>query len=335
MSTKDGYFEMISTYFVKIYYKYLYEEAINKTKNNKSMATTIAEEYRSALRAFKDGITKNQNYYYSTIKDIHQEFQKITPATSLTDFIDTVVKIFIPSSFHNNLINDNLRDRWMYKIMCDIIDKFNNKINTSYVDKVIDDKERNTKLINLLQDEFNCILELVKTETHIQLTNQDSTSVISAETYERLEKKARRIIMEKNDKIEHLQKRCEELTRQNDHLLGKIEHFKKQFATIEKERNNRDKNDRNNRDDKKDRFIDRDDKDKKDRFIDRDDKDKKDRFIDRDNNIDKREKDKYSDKDDRDKLIDKGKSAADLSSNSVDSDEEILSVKDIMSKRKK
>lgn len=347
MSTKDGYFEMISTYFVKIYYNYLYDEAVKVVKNSSSTNTNMPNEYRSTLRAFKDGVSKDPKYYYRTIKDICQEFQKISPIM-LVEFVDNVVKLFIPDQFHKDLMNEKLRDQWMYNIVIQMIDKFNYKINNIYVDKIIDEKQRNKELINILQDEFNNILEIIRTDIHIKLTNPSHTGV-SMGTYEKLKKevillkeeleKSKKIKKDVIDKeqeiknnikqIEQLENVIKKLTKENKRLLTRVEELEAingnklpNFNKAEKVRRDDKRDDR--RDDRRD--------DKKENK--KEEESKKENKKEEENKRDDKRENKKEEKDEPKSNI---KISSILENNSDDSDdsEENMTVSKILSKRKK
>jgi hypothetical protein len=187
MDTRVGFFELISTYFVRIFYTHIYDETIKKVKSSNNIGSNLIEEYRAGIRAFKTAISTNERYYSETVKDLWQTFHLISPIT-LPELIDNIVKFFIPESFHRQLINESLRDKWMAKIMINMVGEFSVRINTMYVEKIINEKDRTPNLIHQLQDDFNQILETMRFEQHQKLTNQavQPISAVPKATYDKM-----------------------------------------------------------------------------------------------------------------------------------------------------
>lgn len=226
--TRVGFFEIISTYFVKIYYNYLYEEALKKTQTSSNISINIIDEYRKSIVAFKDGLTKNHKYYYDTVKDIWATFQVVSPIT-LNEFVDTVVKLFIPDSYHDELINEKLRDRYMGNLILTMVSEFSTRINEIYADKITNDKYRGRALINSLQDDFNNILEIIRTNMNQKITNQavKSTEVIPVEAFNKMKFLLTSAIEAKNKAESEVQELKNKLAATNE--------YKKKISSLENE----------------------------------------------------------------------------------------------------
>jgi FtsZ-binding cell division protein ZapB len=226
--TRVGFFEIISTYFVKMYYNYLYDEAVKKTKASNNLSITLNDEYRKAIVAFKESLTRNPKYYYDTVKDIWATFQLVSPIT-LPDFIDTVVKLFIPESYHEDLINEKLRDRYMGNLLLTMVSEFSTRINEVYVDKITNEKDRGKYLINQLQDDFNNILEIIRTNMSQKLTGQaiKSNASMPVEAFNKMKLLLATAIDAKNDAEMEVQNLKNKLAATNE--------YKKKIMQLETE----------------------------------------------------------------------------------------------------
>jgi hypothetical protein len=228
--TRMGYFEIISTYFNKIYYNYLYEDAANKTKKSNNISTNIVDEYRNRIVAFNEAIKTDQKYYYDTLKDLWETFRLVSPIT-LPEFIDTVVKLFIPESYHEQLLNEHLRDRYMGNILITIISEFSTLINKSYINKITNEKLRSKKLIIELQDDFNNVLEIIRNNMNQKITNQSikSNESVPIESYNKMKMLLAKVIEAKNNGDAEIQELKNKLALTNE--------YKKKILALESEIN--------------------------------------------------------------------------------------------------
>lgn len=170
--TLDTY-EVISAYFVDIYYNHLYIEA-KKLKTNNS-TTSITEGYKHALNAFLQGI-ENPKLYKKSLVGMHSFF--ISSGFSSITFSECIEKItqeFIPKDYYLTLSKQK-----KISVLKFIIGKSNKIFIEKIVRKfliMIIDQHKEIDNIRVLQDEFMNILIYEREEMyHRFITTETKTT---------------------------------------------------------------------------------------------------------------------------------------------------------------
>lgn len=139
-------FEIIGAYFVDVFYNHIY---LTAEKNHKlyggSSTKSLTDEYKSALVAYNEGITKSKKHYEQTIKGILEFYRTYTKFTtiSMNDFINELLQQFIPEE-HFTIFTDQEKHFFLNKIITAIIYKFIGRITQIDLMKMVIDDHDNT-----------------------------------------------------------------------------------------------------------------------------------------------------------------------------------------------
>jgi hypothetical protein len=143
-------FEIISAYFVDIFYNHLYLEAVKKKSTNQQ--SSITDGYKYALHAYLESL-KNPKLYRKLIQGIHHYFIAIGFAgISYSNCIKRISCEFIPCNYQEKLTFADQSDV-MRRVICQSNKKFISIIVQNHIPKIIDfhtDRDN----VRILQDEL-------------------------------------------------------------------------------------------------------------------------------------------------------------------------------------
>lgn len=135
-------FEITGAYFANIFYNHLYKTAKDRHNISSRSGYSLTDEYKSAVSAYKHGITEDKKSYEQTVKDLLQYYRTVTKfiTASMNDFIDTILQQFIPEE-HFVTLNDNEKFFFMNKILSTIVTNTASKmVSMKYLGLVIDNR---------------------------------------------------------------------------------------------------------------------------------------------------------------------------------------------------
>lgn len=214
-------FEIVSAYYIDIFYNHLYIEAKKLKTNGK--VSSITEGYKHTLNAFLKGLD-NPKIYKKSILGIHNYYISIGFASiSFTKCIDKLTKEFIPSDYFGSLTVTQ-KMGVLRMVINQSIKVFIRKIVNEHMVKIID-YHKEADNVRILQDEFiDClileregmyqrfIVENTKTNKCETVNNllvekmQNEIKRLIKEKYEQHKKIAmlKKLIIKKNTEIENL-----------------------------------------------------------------------------------------------------------------------------------
>lgn len=217
-------FEIISAYYVDIFYNHLYTEA-KKLKVNGSVSS-VTEGYKHTLNAFLKGLT-NPKLYKKSISGLHHYFITIGFASiSYSKCIDRLTSDFVPIDYFNSLTFTQ-KIGVLRLILNQSIKSFIRKIVDEYMSKIIDfhkDKDN----VRLLQDEFiDCLIleregffqRFIATQTK---TNKNET--VNRLLAEKMQVEIKRLLKEKYDQKRQINvlKKAYIQKKENENKLNEI-----------------------------------------------------------------------------------------------------------------
>lgn len=192
-------FEIISAYYVDIFYNHLYTEA-KKLKVNGSVSS-VTEGYKHTLNAFLKGLA-NPKLYKKSIAGLHHYFITIGFASiSYAKCIDRLTMDFVPSDYFNSLTFTQ-KIGVLRLVLNQSMKSFIRKLVDEHMSKIIDyhkDKDN----VRLLQDEFvDCLIleregfyqRFIATQT---TTNKNET--VNRLLAEKMQVEIKRLVKEKYD----------------------------------------------------------------------------------------------------------------------------------------
>jgi hypothetical protein len=148
-------YEVISTYFVDLYYNHLYLEAKKLRVNNS--VTSVTEGYKHALNAFLKSMEKPE-LYKKCLSSLHQYFIDSGFDGLFGNFIERITKEFIPNDYYETVTN-----KQRYAILRLVL----TQANKMYIDKIVRkyiymiiDNHSDIDNIQLLKNDFNDLLFL-------------------------------------------------------------------------------------------------------------------------------------------------------------------------------
>lgn len=197
-------YEIMSAYFVDIFYNHLYTEA-KKLKVNGAVGS-ITEGYKHTLNAFLKGLT-NPNLYKKSIIGIHHYFITIGFASiSFSACIDKLTKEFIPTDYFNSLTSTQKMGVFRM-VINQSVKNFIKKIVDEHMVKIIDHHQEKDN-VRLLQDDFiNCLIleregmyqRFIATQTK---TNKNET--VNRLLAEKMQNEIKRLVKEKYEQQKQL-----------------------------------------------------------------------------------------------------------------------------------
>lgn len=149
-------FEIITAYFVDIFYNHLFLEA-KKLRTNKSV-DSITEGYKHALNAFLQGI-ENPKLYKKTLVGIHSFF--ISSGFNSITFAECIERItmeFIPKNYYSTVSNQQ-KISILKLVICQSNKAFVENLVKKFLSMIIDNHNEPDN-IRVLQDKFIDILML-------------------------------------------------------------------------------------------------------------------------------------------------------------------------------
>jgi hypothetical protein len=197
-------FEIMSAYYVDIFYNHLYTEA-KKIKANGSVPS-ITEGYKHTLNAFLKSL-ENPKLYKKSIVGLHHYFISIGfVSISFSNFIDKLTKEFIPIDYFVSLTSTK-KMGVLRIVLSQSVKSFIRKIVNDYMPKIID-FHTETDNVRLLQDELiDCFIieregmfqRFISEKTHI-----NKNEVVDHALAEKMHREIKRLIKEKYEQQKNI-----------------------------------------------------------------------------------------------------------------------------------
>lgn len=144
-------FEVISSYFVDIYYNHLYLEAKKEKINNN--VSCITEGYKHALNAFLQSLD-NEKFYKKYLVDLHNYFTEtgLIQTAPFSSCMEIISNEFIPNDFLKTLTITQ-KMKFLRVVLTQANKKLIEIIVKEYFCSIIDDHQ-NEENVRILQDRF-------------------------------------------------------------------------------------------------------------------------------------------------------------------------------------
>ena len=189
-------FEIITAYFVDIFYNHLFLEA-KKLRTNKSV-DSITEGYKHALNAFLQGI-ENPKLYKKTLVGIHSFF--ISSGFSSITFAECIERItseFIPKDYYS-IVSNQQKISILKLVICQSNKTFVETLVKRFLSMVIDNHNEADN-IRIMQDKFIDILMIERENLFNRfITNQNKNTKSNPHTSltEAMQSEIKRLCKEK------------------------------------------------------------------------------------------------------------------------------------------
>jgi hypothetical protein len=192
-------YEIMSAYYVDIFYNHLYTEAKKLKAGGK--VSSVTEGYKHTLNAFLKGLS-NPNLYKKSIVGIHHYFITIGFASiSFTKCVDRLTTSFVPSDYFNSLTSTQ-KMGVLRMVINQSMKVFIRTIVDEHMSKIIDN-HKDADNVRILQDALiDCfILEregmyqrFIASKT---VTNKDDN--INRLVAEKMQQEIKKLVKEKYD----------------------------------------------------------------------------------------------------------------------------------------
>jgi hypothetical protein len=197
-------FEIMSAYYVDIFYNHLYTEA-KKIKANGSVPS-VTEGYKHTLNAFLKSL-ENPKLYKKSIVGLHHYFISVGfVSISFSNFIDKLTKEFIPIDYSVSLTSTK-KMGVLRIVLSQSVKSFIRKIVNDYMSKIID-FHTEVDNVRLLQDELiDCFIiqregmfqRFISEKTHI-----NKNEVVDHALAEKMHSEIKRLIKEKYEQQKNI-----------------------------------------------------------------------------------------------------------------------------------
>ena len=174
-------FEIMSAYYIDIFYNHLYNEA--KKLKAGGTVSSITEGYKHTLNAFLKSLS-NPNLYKKSLSGLHHYFITIGFASiSYSKCIDRITCEFVPTDYFNSLTFTQ-KIGVLRLILNQSMKSFIKKIVDEHMTKIID-YHKDVDNVRILQDEFiDCLI--LEREGFYQRFVASQTTTNKNETVNRL-----------------------------------------------------------------------------------------------------------------------------------------------------
>ena len=178
MYKKEGYskraistIEIVSSYFVNIYYNCLYQEG--KRLHIDSRVESVTTGYKHAIKAYINSFD-NPDLYRKIVSGIHKYYHNTTRFTSISfsDCINEIVKHFIPEAFFDSTTNTQ-KDSILRVILLNSVKRFSSEVICSDMLAIIIDKHADYGISRRMQD---CMVQALMFEREKMFQKIFSTS---------------------------------------------------------------------------------------------------------------------------------------------------------------
>ncbi len=217
-------FEIMSAYYIDIFYNHLYNEA-KKLKVNGSVSS-ITEGYKHTLNAFLKSLS-NPKLYKKSLSGLHHYFITIGFASiSYAKCIDRITSEFVPTDYFNSLTFTQ-KIGVLRLILNQSMKSFIKKIVDEHMTKIID-CHKDVDNVRILQDDFiDCLI--LEREGFYQRFIASQTTTNKNETVNRLlaekmQVEIKRLVKEKYDQKKQilLLKRAYMQKKESENKLNEI-----------------------------------------------------------------------------------------------------------------
>lgn len=178
--------EIMTAYFVDIFYNHLYFEG--KKLKTGGTASSVTEGYKHALNAFIKSLS-NPKLYKKAVMGIHQYFLNYTSFTTISfaKCVDRVAANFVPVDYYGSL--DNTQKMSILRLVINqAIKTFTKKVVNDHLSKIIDNHQ-DADNVRLLQDELVDIFLLEREAVYQRF--------ISSQTHTAPDENINRLVSEK------------------------------------------------------------------------------------------------------------------------------------------
>lgn len=163
--------EIVSSYFVNIYYNCLYQEA--KRLHIDSRVESVTNGYKHAIKAYINSFD-NPDLYRKIVSGIHKYYHTTTRFTSISfsDCINEIVKHFIPEAFLDSTTNTQ-KDSILRVILLNSVKRFSSEVICSDMLTTIIDNHTDYGISRRMQD---CMVQALMFEREKMFQKIFSTS---------------------------------------------------------------------------------------------------------------------------------------------------------------
>ncbi len=217
-------FDIISSFFVDVFYNSLYLKARDRVREGKHQSLTDA--YKTNIINYLYGI-KQQQLYMQVVLSLHEYYQKVTVYSTIifSDFENKLLCQFIPPEYYRDFTEKD-KDANLCAIITHAVQEFGEIVLSSEYLRMIIDDHRNQLNITRLQDSIVEILIKKREEYYVQFAkkiNQRSDKV-SSEVLKKL----------KDELMKETRKRCTAEQKQ-EKAVGIIKQLVQKIAAMEGE----------------------------------------------------------------------------------------------------
>ena len=251
-------FEIMSAYYIDIFYNHLYNEA--KKLKAGGTVSSITEGYKHTLNAFLKSLS-NPNLYKKSLSGLHHYFITIGFASiSYSKCIDRITCEFVPTDYFNSLTFTQ-KIGVLRLILNQSMKSFIKKIVDEHMTKIID-YHKDVDNVRILQDDFiDCLI--LEREGFYQRFVASQTTTNKNETVNRLlaekmQVEIKRLVKEKYDQKKQilLLKKAYIQKKESENKLNEIiGELKNKIETLESDKGHSTQNNIRNNESDAPRYI--------------------------------------------------------------------------------
>ncbi len=228
--TTISVYNIISSYFVHIYYNTLYQTAVSLKV--KGVVPNITLGYRDRIMTFVNVIDSKCKKYYKKenytgiLNNLRKEFETWTNCDTLTmtECINKIVKEVVPEDFYDSIGKDQRRNI-LSIVLIGALRNFNNHVTNQYMKMIIDNHDDTDNITALTEKFVDCLIE-ERQKLYTQFINKESKQP------EMVDKK---YIDMMRGEISKLNSMCKKLENENDQLKQSLNSRVEQLTKVIKQ----------------------------------------------------------------------------------------------------
>lgn len=227
-------YEILSAYYVDIFYNHLYTEA--KKLRAQSSVGSVTEGYKHTLTAFLKGLN-NPKLYKKSLIGIHHYFMNIgIVSITFTKCVNRITSEFVPTDYFSSL-SSTQKMGVLRKVISQSIRRFIRKIVDEHMAMIIDNhKDRDN--VRILQDVLiDCFIweREGMYQLFIEKQTTSKSNGVDVRIAEKMQAEIKKLVKEKYEQkkqISLLTKLCHGQKQKIHHFQRINEHLRKQIQSV-------------------------------------------------------------------------------------------------------
>lgn len=212
-------FEIFGSYFVNFYFNVVYS-TIKKSLELLNTDASMRDAFSEFVQNYEQSIKLNRTFT-TLIKELHDYYQKMTKYCTLVEFEKEILGTFMPKN-EVEILTTNERMSWIAKIVSLFINKFSLAILSTYLNVIVEERNRTAENARILQNEVNHIFYLIR---------EDIQSTLAKNKYQKDDRISVEVVNKMREEYNNLKKKIDTMNEKNANFSNTVEKLKELHVT--------------------------------------------------------------------------------------------------------